>query len=271
MDGRRRIILLAAVLAASGCQDEQALMAPPDPEPAGVAAADVAGVAVADSTTETEACETIEVEVDGDGKTKTVYLCRRESEDAGGSASADGVAGDGGAGTICWYWVVEYRIAGILVGRTVQFLFCEDDSGGCGGGGGGGGGGGPQADCVAASLTLTCPTAERGTEAACTATVAEDDDVDASELVFDWSSGFGAAWTDTTGTADSEWSSEWSGVATDDTEITVTVTGGGISEMSESVTITIQPRSNWRFEAVQAGWVYNPALSGLVQRGHHLS
>ncbi|MYI07151.1 MAG: hypothetical protein F4059_07520, partial [Gemmatimonadetes bacterium] len=65
---------MAAVLAASGCRDEQTLMAPPDPEPAGAVVADVAGVAMADSTTETETCETIEVEVDDDGKTKTVYL-----------------------------------------------------------------------------------------------------------------------------------------------------------------------------------------------------
>ena len=226
MGGRLPIILLAAVLAVSGCRDEQAaLMAPLDPEPAGAVVADVAGVAVADSTTETETCETIEVEVDDDGKTKTVYLCRRDSEDAGESVGADVVAGDGGDGTICWYWVVEYRIAGILVGRTVTFLFCEDDSGGCGGGGPGGGG--PQADCVAASLTLKCPTAERGSTATCTATVAEDDEVDASELVFD---------------------------RFENHEVVrgarLTVTGGGISEMSESVTIAVTARPWALYETI---------------------
>lgn len=96
MDGRLRIILLAAVLAVSGCRDEQAaLTAPPDPEAAGAAGADEAGpaVAVADSATATEECDLIRVEVEVDGETRTVYLCRRESKAAGGSASADGCCG----------------------------------------------------------------------------------------------------------------------------------------------------------------------------------
>ena len=245
MDGRRPIILLAVALAVSGCQDEQtALMAPPDPVPAGASGADRAGPAVADSTTEAEECDLVEVEIEVEGETRTVYLCRRESKAAGGSASADG---DGTQ--ICWYWVVEYRIAGILVARTEKLLFCEDgdDQGGGGGCGGGGGGGGGQTECVSASLTLTCTTPERGSEGGCTVTVAEDDDVDESALVFAWESGFDAAWTDTTGTAESEWSSKWSGVATDDTKITVTVTGGGIAETSQSRTVAVQART-WTFD-----------------------
>ncbi len=136
MDGRLPVILLAALLAVSGCRDEQALMAPADLEPAGAAGADRAepAVAVADSTAQPEECDLIEVEFKVDGETNTVYLCRRESGAAGGSASAGGAAGADGDGTqICWYWVVEYRIAGILVGRTEQLLFCEEpeDAGGC--------------------------------------------------------------------------------------------------------------------------------------------
>lgn len=264
MDGRRPIILLAVALAVSGCQDEQtALLAPPDPVQGGVAGADRAGPAVADSTTEAEECELVAVEVEVEGETRTVYLCRRESEAAGGSASADG---DGTQ--ICWYWVVEYRIAGILVGRTEELLFCEEDDGqgggggGCGGGGGGGGGG--QTECVSASLTLTCTTTTRGSVGGCTVTVAEDDDVDESALVFAWKSGFDAAWTDTTGTADSEWSSEWSGKATDDTEITVTVSGGGIAETSQSETVAVQART-WTLKGVSATPQHVASLPAVVQ------
>lgn len=81
MDERRPIILLAVALAVSGCRDEQtALMAPPDPAPAGASGSDQAGPAVADSTTSEDECELVEVE----GETRTVYLCRRESKAAGG-------------------------------------------------------------------------------------------------------------------------------------------------------------------------------------------
>ena len=59
-----------------------------------------------------------------------MYVCRREPG-AGGDANADANA-DGT--TICWYWVTEIRIGGILVSRTEELLFCEDRSTGGGGG-----------------------------------------------------------------------------------------------------------------------------------------
>ena len=262
MDGRLPIILLAAVVAVSGCRDEQAaLTAPPDPEPAGApgtAGADQAGpaVAAADSATEAGECDPIRVEIKVEGGTETVYLCRRETEAAGGSASADGVAGDGGDGTqICWYKVVEVRIGGVLVSRTEELLFCEPYDPNPGGGG---------AD---PEVTLTCPgTPERGSMAACAVTVADDDAVNASELVFDWTSGF-AAWSDTMGTG----GSEWSGVATDDAEITVTVTGGGIAKTSRSATVAVQART-WAFDALSAAPVYTsaPGSSPKAWGGYHV-
>ena len=249
MDRRLWIILLAVVLAASGCRDEQTLMAPGDPESAGAAAADVSGVAVADSTTATEACETIEVKVEVNGETKTVYLCRRETEDADGSASGDGVAGDEGDGTICWYWVVEYRVAGILVGRTEELLFCEDDDsdppgGGCGGGGGGGGG--PQADCVSASLTLTCPeSAARGDDVECSIQWSPSD-----SAISDISWEFGGDEHSNSKAGDNS----WSGVAVAGGTFRVSATVAG-QEHSDSADIEVTERGGGAWiMPVSSGW-----------------
>ena len=229
---------MAAALAVSGCRDEHAaLTALPGPEPAGAAGADQAGpaVAAADST-ETEECDPIRVEIKVEGGTETVYLCRREA--AGGSASADGAESDGTQ--ICWYKVLEIRIGGVLVSRTEEFLFCEPYNPPTGGGG---------AD---PEVTLKCDTSpERGSMAACAVTVADDDAVTASELVFDWASGF-TTWSDTMGTG----GSDWSGVATDDAEITVTVTGGGIAKTSKSAKITVTARSWARYGPFSGGASY---------------
>ena len=105
--------------------------------------------------------------------------------------------------------VTAVRIGGILVSRTEELVFCEEAPDPNIGGG--------------AQAKLRCPeSVERGSEATCEATL-DDEDVDASAIVFEWESGFKAAWRDTAGAGESR----WSGVATDDTEVTVTVSGGG--------------------------------------------
>lgn len=236
MDGRLRIILLAAVLAVSGCRDEQAaLTAPPDPEAAGAAGADEAGpaVAVADSTTEAEECDLIEVEVVVDGETRTVYLCRRESEAAGGSASADG---DGGDGTqICWYWVVEYRIAGILVSTTEDLVFCEDAPDPNPGEGGGG-----------PSLTLSCPeSAKRDETVDCSFTWLPSD---AAISDISWEFEGGGQLNSKAG------DNSWSGVAVAGGTFRVSATVGG-QEYRDSATIEVTERGGGAWiMPVSSGW-----------------
>ena len=234
MDGRLRIILLVAALSVSGCRDEQtALMAPPDPVPAGASGADQAGpaVAAADSTTEAEECDLIEVEIEVDGETKTVYLCRRESEAAGGSTSAEG---DGTQ--ICWYWVVEYRIAGILVGTTEELLFCEEADDPNPGGGGGGDPG----------LTLACPeSAKRAETVECSFTWSPSD---AAISDISWEFDGGGQLNSKAG------DNSWSGVAVADGIFRVSATVGG-QQYRDSATIEVTERGGgaWIWEVSQ-GW-----------------
>lgn len=229
MDGRLPIILLAAALAVSGCQDEQtALMAPPDSVPAGASGADQAGPAVADSTTEAEECDLIEVVVVVDGETRTVYLCRRESEAAGSSASADG---DGGDGTqICWYWVVEYRIAGILVSTTEDLVFCEEvpDHGG------------------SAGLTLACPeSAKRDETVECSFTWSPSDAA-ISDIIWEFE---GAGQLNSKAGDNS-----WSGVAVAGGTFRVSATVGG-QEYRDSATIEVTERGGGAWiMPVSSGW-----------------
>ncbi len=134
---RKPIMLLAAFAAAFGCQPDDRLLSP-DPEPLRTIASgamtaatrDATGAPATDSTADAEQCELVEIEVDG-VDTQEVYVCQR-GRGAGGDANAD-TATDGT--TICWYWVTEIRIGGILVSRTEEFLFCEESqgSGGLGG------------------------------------------------------------------------------------------------------------------------------------------
>ena len=178
-----------------------------------------------------------------------MYLCNRETDDGGGSASADGAAGADGDGTqICWYWVVEYRIAGILVGRTEELLFCEEA---------------PDPGGEQASLTLDCGVSgpddeppERGEERNCVASL-EGRAQDTSAVLFEWKSDH-AAWSDSSDTG-----SSWGGVATDSTEITVTVVisdGEDTDTLSESETVPVTART-WEFQQVFAPWVFDSTIS----------
>ena len=113
-----------------------------------------------------------------------------------------------------------------------------------------------------ASLTLDCPgTPLRGSTAQCVASV-EGGNVDASEVVFEWKSGY-ATWTDSSGTG----GSTWEGVVTDDTEITVTVSGDEIADTS-TATITVGDRTvgdpMWPFPQVNASWQFSSQIGDLL-------
>ena len=206
-------------------------MVPPDPVPAGASGADRVGPAVADSTTSEDECELVAVEVEVEGETRTVYLCRRESEAAGGSASADG---DGTQ--ICWYWVVEYRIAGILVGRTEELLFCEEADDPNPGGGGGSDPG----------LTLACPeSAKRAETVECSFTWSPSNAA-ISDIIWEFEGG---------GQLNSKaGDNSWSGVAVADGIFRVSATVGG-QQYRDSATIEVTERGGGAWiMPVSSGW-----------------
>lgn len=132
---RRPITMLAALAAAFGCQPDNGMLSPQLDPGGGIASVameqvhqDSADPPTTDSTATAEQCELVEIDMNGGG-TQEVYLCQR-GRGARGDANAD-AATDGT--TICWYWVTEFRIGGILVSRTEELLFCEelDNADGC--------------------------------------------------------------------------------------------------------------------------------------------
>ena len=105
-----------------------------------------------------------------------------------------------------------------------------------------------------ASLTLDCgggperdKPAIRGSEVNCAVSL-EGGNEDASGTVFEWESEH-ATWSDSSGTG----GSNWGGVATETTDITVTViTGDEVKDtLSETVTVSVEPRT-WTFDALSA-------------------
>ena len=133
----KRTPLLAAltVTVTFGCHLEEALISPDmsraeavPPDPVSAVSRDSADAPSPDSPSTDEQCDLIEIELHGGQRTE-VYICQQPrggGSDANADAATDGT-------TICWYWVTEIRIGGILVSRTEEFLFCEEptDTGGC--------------------------------------------------------------------------------------------------------------------------------------------
>ena len=121
-----------------------------------------------------------------------------------------------------------------------------------------------------ASLTLDCPgTLLRGSPANCVASL-EGGAEDASAVVFEWESDH-ANWTDSSDTG----GSTWRGVATDTTDVTVTVISGEEAKdtMSETVTVSVEARNvntDFSFSQLNAG-VDTVSGVGWVRGkwGHH--
>ena len=151
---------------------------------------------------------------------------------------------------ICRYRVEIYSNGGQIV-ITVQLLRCwifdpgegEDE----------------------ASLTLDCAGGPgdvplpRGSTASCAASL-ERGNEDAGEAVFEWESN-DTTWTDSSGTG----ASNWGGVATNTTDITVTViTGDEVKDtLSETVTVSVEARK-WPFQYVSAPWGFSSQITSMA-------
>ncbi len=141
-----------------------------------------------------------------------------------------------------WYYTDTGEIL------RVDILYCWDDENGNGGGGNNNNNNQQQV-----TFSLSCDASvTRGSYGGCRVDASTDDgEIDTDHFSFSWSSSLGAS-------ASGTGMDEWGGSSVEDVKVTVSVDG-----YSASKDINVRPRSNWRFQAVRAGWVYNPSLSVL--------
>ena len=140
-----------------------------------------------------------------------------------------------------WYYTDTGEIL------RVEILFCWDDENG--------GGGNNNNNQEQVTFSLSCDASvTRGSYGGCRVDASTDEgEIDTEHFSFSWSSSLGAS-------ASGTGMDEWRGSAVEDVTVTVSVNGYSASE-----DITVRARSNWRFQAVRAGWIYNPSLSALGQ------
>jgi len=140
-----------------------------------------------------------------------------------------------------WYYTDTGEIL------RVEILFCWDDENG--------GGGNNNNNQEQVTFSLSCDASvTRGRYGGCRVDASTDEgEIDTEHFSFSWSSSLGAS-------ASGTGMDEWRGSAVEDVTVTVSVNGYSASE-----DITVRARSNWRFQAVRAGWIYNPSLSALGQ------
>lgn len=96
-------------------------------------------------------------------------------------------------------------------------------------------------------FNLSCPSTERGAVGTCTVST-EDTLVDLTKLSFDWSSNIGPS----PGASRKGAGAEWSGTATSDAAVEVTVSGPGIQVKKLAATILLRART-WRVSATVTG------------------
>lgn len=141
-----------------------------------------------------------------------------------------------------WYYTDTGEIL------RVEILFCWDDESG-------GGGNNNNNNQEQVTFSLSCDASvTRGRYGGCRVDASTDEgEIDTEHFSFSWSSSLGAS-------ASGTGMDEWRGSAVEDVTVTVSVNGYSASE-----DITVRARSNWRFQAVRAGWIYNASLSALGQ------